>query len=85
MTLRQKITAQVGATLAGLLLVSGTALWGIDALHQDYGVALDGYGRLRQAYVAGTHLRTAQVLLRWPHPQAVAAARAEADAAVTAL
>ena len=83
MTLRQKISWQIGAMLVGLLLVSGAAFWGIDALHQDYGVALDGYQRLRQAYGAGTRLATAQKLLQWSHPQAVAAARAEVQAALT--
>lgn len=69
--------------LVGLLLVSAASLWGIDALHQDYGVALQGYQRLRQAYVAGTHLSTAQVLLQWPHPRSLMTARAEVRAAVT--
>jgi len=83
MTLRQKISWQVGTTLVGLVLVSGAALWGINALHEDYGVALEGYQRLRQAYVAGTHLQTAQKLLQWSHPQSLSAARAEVQAAIT--
>lgn len=83
MTLRQKMSWQVGTTLLGLLLVSGAALWGIDAVHHDNSVALEGYQRLRQAYVAGTHLQTAQKLLLWPHPRSVETARAEVQAAVT--
>lgn len=85
MTLRQKIFGQVAATLVGLLLVSAAALWGINALHQDYGVALDGYHRLRQAYVAGTHLQTAQKFLLFRHPASLSAARAEVNAAVTSF
>src|SRR3954469_4113213 len=77
MTLRRKISIQIGATIVGLLLVSGASLWGIDALRQDYGVALEGYQRLRQVYVAGAHLSTAQRLLVWSHPRAVEAARPE--------
>jgi signal transduction histidine kinase len=83
MTLRRKLSLQVGGMLAGLLLVSGASLWGIEAVRQDYGVALDGYQRLRQAYAAGARLATAQKLLVWSHPLAVAAARAEVQAAVT--
>src|SRR5687768_16483016 len=82
MTLRQKISWQIGTMLVGLLLLGGASIWGINAVDQDYGVALDGYQRLRQAYGAGTRLRTAQTLLQWPHPQAIAAARAEVASAV---
>src|SRR4051794_22989663 len=83
MTLRRKISLQIGATLVGLLLVSGASLWGIDALRQDYGVALEGYQRLRQVYVVGTHLSTAHRMLVWSHPRAVEAARQEVQAAAT--
>jgi signal transduction histidine kinase len=82
-TLRQKISGQVGAMLVGLLLVSGASLWGINALHEDYGVALDGYQRLRQAYGAATHLSIARKVLEWPHVQAVVTAQSEVQAAAT--
>ncbi|HEX8912463.1 MAG TPA: ATP-binding protein [Humisphaera sp.] len=77
MTLRQKISWQIGGMLVGLLTLGGASLWGIRAVHQDYGVALDGYVRLRHAYGASARLHTARTMLQWAHPKAVAAARAE--------
>lgn len=68
--------------LVGLLLVSGASLWGINALHEDYGVALDGYQRLRQAYSAASHLSIAHKVLQWPHIQAVVNAQAEVRSAM---
>ncbi len=90
MTLRRKITLQLSAMLLGLLLVSAAALWGLNGLHQDYGVALEGYQRLRQVYEAASHLRLAQRLLtldpaRPPHPLAVQTARDEVRSAATAF
>src|SRR5690349_18560182 len=81
MTLRRKMTCQIAAMIVALLLVSGAALSGLNALHQDYGVALEGYQRLRQVYEAGARLATAQRLLRMPHPQTLRLARDEVSAA----
>src|SRR3954471_4529393 len=80
MTLRRKMTLQIGAMLVALLLVGAAALWGINGLHQDYGVALEGYQRLRQVYEASSHLKTAQRLLRM-HAQTLGVAREEVSAA----
>jgi signal transduction histidine kinase len=54
---------QIGAMIVGLLLVSGASLWGINALHQDFGAALRGYRDLRTLYEVATHVATARALL----------------------
>jgi two-component system, NtrC family, sensor kinase len=81
MTLRRKMTLQIGAMLVALLLVGAAAVWGLNGLRQDYGVALEGYQRLRQVYEASSHLKTAQRLLRM-HAQTLGVAREEVSAAV---
>lgn len=63
MTLGRKMACQIGAMVAGLLLLGGAALWGLDSQRQDYGSALAGYGRLRQLFEVGAHLQTARTLL----------------------
>ena len=56
---------QIAAMLIGLLLISSASLWGLNALHQDYRLALSGYDELRQVYGrVGYRLATAQELLR---------------------
>src|SRR5690349_14748536 len=80
MTLRRKMTLQIGAMLVALLLVGAAAVWGLNGLRQDYGVALEGYQRLRQVYEASSHLKTAQRLLRM-HAQTMTVARDEVSAA----
>jgi signal transduction histidine kinase len=80
MTLRRKMTLQIGAMLVALLLVGAAAVWGLNGLRQDYGVALEGYQRLRQLYEASSHLKTAQRLLRM-HAQTLGVAREEVSAA----
>jgi signal transduction histidine kinase len=59
---------QIGAMLVGLLLVSGASLWGLNALQEDYGAALEGYAELRQMYEVGSHLATSRTLLAAPEP-----------------
>ena len=81
MTLRRKMAYQIAAMIVALLLVSGAALWGLNGLHEDYGVALEGYQRLRQVYEAGSHLATAQRLLATPNPLTLSVAREEIAAA----
>ena len=68
MTLRRKMALQILAMIVGLLLVSGAALWGVNGLHQDYGLALQGYQELRHVYTVGSHLATAKSLLTLPDP-----------------
>src|SRR3954447_9176517 len=75
------MTLQIGAMLVALLLVGAAALWGINGLHQDYGVALEGYQRLRRVYETSTHLATAQKILVFPHPKTLDMARDEVHAA----
>ena len=55
---------QIGCMIVGLLLVSAAGMWGLNGLHQDYGVALAGYQELREVYgEVGSHLATARELL----------------------
>src|SRR5579864_8244748 len=61
MSLRRKMTLQIGAMIVGLLLVSAAPLWGLNALHQDYGLALAKYQELRKLFGdVGLHLKLAQ-------------------------
>src|SRR5947209_15355063 len=76
MSLRRKMSLQIGAMLVGLLLVSATALWGLKGLKQDYGLALAGYHELRHLYEdVGSHLAVAEALLDSPTPDRGDAAR----------
>ncbi len=61
---------QIIAMVAGLLLVGGASLWGLNGLHQEYGSALQGYAELRHVYTAGSHLATANTLLGVDEPAA---------------
>src|SRR5258706_15685108 len=63
MTLRRKMTLQIGAMLIGLLLVSAAALWGLNGLRSDFGIASAGYRELREMYEAASHVATARTLL----------------------
>ena len=69
MSLRRKMTLQIGAMIVGLLLVSAAALWGLNGLHQDFGVAVNSYHELREIYNdVGTGLGTASSLLNTKNP-----------------
>jgi two-component system NtrC family sensor kinase len=68
MTLRRKMGFQIAAMIVGLLLVSGTALWGLDGLYEDYGMALAGYQQLRDVFEVGSRLATAKTFLSPEHP-----------------
>lgn len=75
------MTVQIGAMIVGLLLVSAASLWGLNALHQDFGLALASYHELRQLYQeVGGHLSAAVALLNSQHPDRDRAA-AELDTA----
>jgi two-component system NtrC family sensor kinase len=64
MTLRWKMGLQIACMIVGLLLVSAAAMWGLNGLHQDYGLALASYHELREVYgEVGSHLATARELL----------------------
>ncbi|HWE03225.1 MAG TPA: HAMP domain-containing sensor histidine kinase [Tepidisphaeraceae bacterium] len=80
MTLRRKMGLQIAAMIVGLLLVSAAALWGLNALHEDYGSAVAGYQELREVYEVGSRLATAKTLILPDHPDRVRA-RAEAETA----
>lgn len=81
MSLRRKMTVQIGAMIVGLLLVSGASLWGLNGLHQDFGLALASYHELRQLYQeVGIHVAAAVAVLNSQHPDRARAAE-EIDAA----
>ncbi len=63
MSLRWTMIYQIAAMIVGLLLVSGAALWGLNALHQDFGAALKGYEDLRMVFEVASHVATARALL----------------------
>src|SRR5688572_5167226 len=73
MTLRRKMAFQIAAMIVGLLLVSAASLWGLNGLHQDYGLALRGYQQQQDLFRVGSHLVTAKALLAPPNPDATKA------------
>jgi signal transduction histidine kinase len=64
MTLRRKMTLQIAATLAGLLLVCAAALWGVSGLRGDYSTASAGYRELREMYEVASHVAAARTHLQ---------------------
>lgn len=50
MSLRWKMGLQIGCMMVGLLLISAAAMWGLNGLNQDYGLALSGNKELREVY-----------------------------------
>src|SRR5215471_13964449 len=82
MTLRRKMTLQIAATLAGLLLVCAAALWGVRGLRGDYGIASAGYRELREMYEVASHVAAARTQLNVGDR---AAAAAEIDRALAKL
>jgi signal transduction histidine kinase len=64
MTLRRKMTLQIAATLAGLLLVCAAALWGVSGLRADYSTASAGYRELREMYEVASHVAAARTHLQ---------------------
>ena len=63
MTLRRKMTFQIGAMIAGLLLVCAAVLWGVRGLRGDYGIASAGYRELREMYEVAAHVAAARTRL----------------------
>lgn len=64
MSLRWKMALQIACMIVGLLLISAAAMWGLNGLHQDYGLALSGYQELREVYAeVGLPLAMARELL----------------------
>ena len=69
MSLRRRLLLQITAMLLGAVGISAAALWGINGLQQDYGVALAGYSELRQMYGSvGSRLAIAAEMLRADPP-----------------
>ena len=63
MTLRRKMSFQIGAMMIGLLLVCAAALWGVSGLRSDFGIALLGNRELREMYEVAAHVDKARTLL----------------------
>ena len=58
---------QITTMIVGLLVVGATALWGLNALHEDYGLAAEGNQELRGVFEVGSHLTTAHTLVSLEH------------------
>src|SRR5690349_14635956 len=80
MPLRWKMAVQIVCMIIGLVLISTAAMWGLNGLHEDYGMALAGYEEIRDVYGdVGLHLATAHELLNASTaPRAQAAREVEA-------
>lgn len=80
MPLRWKMAVQIACMIIGLVLISAAAMWGLNGLHEDYGMALAGYEEIRDVYGdVGLHLATAHELLNASTaPRAQAAREVEA-------
>ncbi|HEY2586278.1 MAG TPA: HAMP domain-containing sensor histidine kinase [Tepidisphaeraceae bacterium] len=80
MPFRWKMAVQIACMIIGLVLISAAAMWGLNGLHENYGMALAGYEEIRDVYTdVGLHLATARDLL-----SASAAPRAQAAREVEA-
>jgi signal transduction histidine kinase len=79
MSLRLKVTLQITAMLLGALLISASAIWGINGLEQDYDVALAGYDELREVYgsVGSNVVMAQEILIASPSDRARAARHLE--------
>jgi two-component system, NtrC family, sensor kinase len=53
-TLRRRLLIQIGLTVVGMLAMGVIGIAGVNGLHQDMGVALEGYRELRRGYEVGT-------------------------------
>jgi two-component system NtrC family sensor kinase len=76
MSLRWKLTWQISLLIISLCLMGAAALWGLNGLNQNFGVALQGYQQLRKLYEIGSHVQAARMLMSISHPEA-AKARSE--------
>src|SRR4051812_26827788 len=59
-TLRRRMIVQIGLMVVCSLLMGVGAFLGINGLHQDFGVAVQGYRQLRQVYEVGLHVAAAK-------------------------
>src|SRR5882672_4175491 len=79
-TLRRRMIVRLGLMVVCSLLMGMGAFFGINGLHQDFGVAVQGYRQLRQVYEVGLHVVTAKEALS-ANPPAVNRARAAIETA----
>ncbi|HVT88080.1 MAG TPA: ATP-binding protein [Tepidisphaeraceae bacterium] len=80
-TLRRRLIKQIGLMVVGLLLLSATAIVGIDGLHQDFGEALTGYQQLRAVYEIGQNMSQARLALQ-ANPQDIASSQSAIEAGI---
>ena len=64
MTLRRKMSLQIGAMIVGLLRVCAASLWGVRGLRSNLRIASTGYRELREMYEVASHISAARTLLR---------------------
>ena len=84
MTLRRRLIVHIGLTVVGAVALAAGAVAGINALRQDFGVALQANAQLRHIYEVGSHVSAAKRSMR-EHPVDLATARAEVETASTKL
>jgi signal transduction histidine kinase len=84
MSLRRRMIVHVGLMVGGSLLIGLAAVLGINSLHQDMGLAIQGYQELRQVYEVGFHVAQARDALDSDHPD-LAKAEEAVDAAAVKL
>jgi signal transduction histidine kinase len=82
MSLRRRMIVHVGLMVGGSLLIGLAAVLGINSLHQDMGLAIQGYQELRQVYEVGFHVAQARDALDTDHPDRARALTAIDAAAV---
>ena len=75
---------QIGAMIIGLLAVSFAAVYGLNGLQSDLGMALGGYRELREIYDVGLNVATAKKSVLTDKPD-IARAANELDAALAKL
>ena len=62
-TLRRRLLLQIGLMIGALLALGIMAVVQINRLHEDFGVAIQGYQQLRQLYEIGFPLAQAREML----------------------
>src|SRR4051812_26822797 len=81
-SLRQRLALYIGLMVVGCLLLAIGAIIGVTGLHQDFGIALQGYRQLKQVYDIGVHVAAAGDALRARRPDARKALNALQSAAM---
>jgi two-component system, NtrC family, sensor kinase len=67
-TLRRRMVVHIGLMVLCSLMIGVGAIFGIDGLHEDMGVAVQGYHQLRQVYEVGFEVALARDALSASQP-----------------